>query len=52
MKYSPLKIIILQMRSLSTIWLKLSHFIKSLSDHGKCSIILKLSTVGDHSCVF
>ena len=52
MKYSPLKIAILQMRSLSTIWLKMSHFIRSVSDHAKCSIILKLSTVGVHSCVF
>ena len=52
MKYSPLKITVLQMRSLSTIWLEMSHFIRSVSDHGKCSIILKLSTVGVHSCVF
>ena len=52
MKYSPLKITIQQMRSLSTIWLKMSHFIRSVSDHVKCGIILKLPTVGVHSCVF
>ena len=52
MTYSPLKITILQMRSLSTIWLKMSHFIRSVSDHVKCGIIVKLPTVGVHSCVF
>ena len=27
------------------------HFFRSVSDHGKLGIILKLSTVGVHSCV-
>ena len=49
---SPLKVTILQMRSLSTKWLQMSHFIISVLDHGKCGIILKLSAVGFHSCVF
>ena len=52
MKYSPLKITILQLRSLSTIWLKMSHLIRSVSDHSKCGIILKLPTMGVHLCVF
>ena len=52
LKYSRLNITIPQMQSLSTILLKMSHFIRSVSDHGKCGIILKLSTVGVHSFVF
>ena len=52
LKYIPLKMTILQMRSLSTIWLQMSHFIRSVSDHGNCGIILKLPTVGVHPCVF
>ena len=43
---------ILQMLCLSTIWLKMCHFFRSGSDHGKCGVKLKLSTVGVHSCVF
>ena len=27
------------------------HFFRSVSDHGKCGVILKLLTVGVHSCV-
>ena len=50
--YSSLKMTIPQIRSLCTILLKMSHFIRSVSDHGKCGIILKLSTVGVYSCVF
>ena len=46
LKYSPLKMTIQQMQSLSPIWLKMSHFIRSVSDHGKCVIKLKLSTGG------
>ena len=40
------------MWSLSTKLLKMSHFIRSVSDHGKCGIKLKLPTVGVHWCVF
>ena len=36
---------------LSTVWPKMSYFIRSVSDHGKCRIKLKISTVGVHSCV-
>ena len=32
----------------STIWLKMRHFIRSVSDHGLCGITLKLSPVGVH----
>ena len=52
LKYSPLNMTILQMRSLSTIWLKMSHFIRSVSDYGKYGIILKLLTLGVHLCAF
>ena len=41
-----------QMWSLSTIWLQMSHLFRSVSDHGKCGIELKLPTVGVYSCVF
>ena len=41
-----------QVWSLSTIWLQISHFIRSVSDHGKCGIELNLPTVGVYSCVF
>ena len=41
-----------QMWSLSTIWLKKSHFIGSVSDHGKCGIKLKFPTVEVHLCIF
>ena len=44
LKYIHLKMMIPQMRSLSTIWLKMSHFVRSVSDNGTCSIKLKLST--------
>ena len=40
-----------QMRGLFTIWLKMSHFIISVSDQGKCGTKLKLSTVEVHSRV-
>ena len=36
---------------LSTIWLKMSHFIKSVLDQVKCGTKLKLSTVEVYSCV-
>ena len=39
------------MWSLSILWLQMSHFIRSVSDHGKCSIKLKLSNVRVHSHV-
>ena len=52
LKYIPLKMTIPQMWRISTIWLQMSHFIRSESDHGKCGIILKLPTVGVHLCVF
>ena len=35
----------------STIWLKMRHFIRSVSDHGLCGIKLKLSPVGVHLSV-
>ena len=35
----------------STIWLKIRHFIRSVSDHGICGIELKLSPVGVHLSV-
>ena len=40
-----------QVRGLSTIWRKMSHFIRSVSDHGKCGTKLKLLTVEVHLCV-
>ena len=51
LKYSPLKRTTPKMRSLSTIWLKMSRLIRSVSDHGKCGIKLKVSTMEVHSCV-
>ena len=38
------------MQGLSIIWLKMSHFTRSVSEHGKCGKKLKLSPVGVHSC--
>ena len=52
LKYSSLKMTMPHMRSLFTTWLKMIHFIRSVSDHYKCGIILKLLTVEVHSCVF
>ena len=43
--------VIPQMRCLSTIWLEVRHFIRSVSGRGKYGIKLKLSTVGVHSCI-
>ena len=40
-----------QMQCLSKIWLKMSHFIRSVSDHGKYDIKFKVSIMGVHSCV-
>ena len=51
LKYSPLKRTTPKMRSLSTMWLKMSHLIRSVSDHGKCGIKLKVPTMEVHSCV-
>ena len=51
LKYSPLKMTIPQMQSLSTIWFQMSPFIRSVSDHVKCDIQLKVSTMGVNSCV-
>ena len=42
---------ILQMWCLSTIWLEMRHFIRSVSDHGKYGTKVKLSTVSIHSCI-
>ena len=39
------------MMCFSTIWLKMSQFIRSVSDHGLCGIKLKLSPVGVHLSV-
>ena len=38
------------MQDLSIIWLKMSHFTRTVSDHGKCGTKLKLSPVEVHSC--
>ena len=38
------------MQGLSIIWLKMSHFTRSVSDHGKCGTKLMLSPVGVYSC--
>ena len=38
------------MQGLSIIWLKMSHFTRSVSEHGKCCKKSKLSPVGVHSC--
>ena len=43
--------VIPQMRCLSSIWLEVRHFIRSVSDHDKYGIKLKLLTVGVHSCM-
>ena len=40
LKYSPLKMTIESIHR----WLKMIYFIRSVSDHGKCSIKLKFST--------
>ena len=42
--------VIPQMRCLSSIWLEVRHSIRSVSDHSKYGIKLKLLTVGVHSC--
>ena len=42
---------ILQKRCLSPIWLKMRHFIRSVSDHDKYGTKLKLSMVEVHSCI-
>ena len=52
LKYIPLTMTIPQMWRITTIWFQMSHFIRSVSDNGKCGIILKLPTVGVHLCVF
>ena len=46
--YSPLP----QKQSLSTIWLNMSHFIRSVSNHDECGIKLKLLMVGVDLGVF
>ena len=43
--------VIPQMMCLSSIWLEVRHFIRSVSDHGKYGIKLKLLTVGVHLCM-
>ena len=42
--------VIPQMRCLSSIWLEVRHFIRSVSDHGKYGK-LRLLTVGVHLCM-
>ena len=43
--------VILLMRCLSSIWLEVRHFIRSVSDHDKYGIKLKPLTVGVHLCM-
>ena len=42
---------ITQVQCLLTIWLKMSHFIRSVLDHGKCGTKMKLSPLEVYSCV-
>ena len=42
---------ITQMQCLLTIWLKISHFIRSVLDHGKYGTKLKLLPMEVYSCV-
>ena len=52
LKYSLLKMTIPQMQSLSTIWLKMSHFIRSVSYHGKCGIESKVNQKTGKTIIF
>ena len=42
---------ITQVQCLLTIWLKMSHFIRSVLDHGKCGTKMKLLALEVYSCV-
>ena len=42
---------ITQVQCLLTIWLKMSHYIRSVLDHGKCGTKMKLLPLEVCSCV-
>ena len=49
LKYRPLKMAITQVQCLLTIQLKMSHFIRSVLDHGRCGTKIKLLSLEVYS---